>query len=52
MRAIVYSYGASADVFKLEEIDKPLPGERRFRAEAGLLLLAIFNIGGCAIPTS
>lgn len=32
MRAIVYSHGASADVLKLEEIDKPLPGERRFRA--------------------
>lgn len=36
MRAIVYRHGASADVLKLEEIDKPLPGERRFRAEAGL----------------
>jgi len=27
MRAIVYSHGASADVLKLEEIDKPLPAD-------------------------
>ena len=27
MRAIVYSQGASADVLKLEEIDKPLPAD-------------------------
>ena len=52
MRAIVYSHGASADVLKLEEIDKPLPGERRFVLKPVFILLAIFNIGGCAIPTS
>jgi len=27
MRSIVYSHGASADVLKLEEIDKPLPAD-------------------------
>ena len=27
MRAILYSHGASADVLKLEEIDKPLPAD-------------------------
>ena len=52
MRAIVYSHGASADVFKLEEVDKLFPESGVFVLNPVFILLAIFNIGGCAIPTS
>ena len=50
MRSIVYSHGASADVLKLEEIDTPLPKSGVFVLKPVFILLAIFNIGGCAIP--
>src|ERR1700740_1413979 len=47
MRAILYSHGASADVLKLEEIDKPLPADDEVLIK---IRAAAKTLGGEVIP--